>query len=156
MVGPVNFQLIKIGPRLQSTSLRLARALVGVDVGKEGGAASVGGYPCPLPFGSMSLSVSFAINVSQRAAEGSVPRNVSCQRSSALVKPKPPIDLSAVLSSAINAGVVQEGRTTAGKHPSRESRSTRRSEPSASGRSRSRSTVSHVETRARGRVRGWR
>ena len=29
-------------------------------------------------FGSMSPSGSFAINVSQRAAEGSVPRNVSC------------------------------------------------------------------------------
>ena len=39
------------------------------------------------------------------------------------------------LRNAINAGVVQEGRTTAGKHPSRESRSTRRSAPSASGRS---------------------
>ena len=50
------------------------------------------------------------------------------------------IGLSAVFASAITAGVVQEGRTTAGKHPSRESRSNRRSAPSASGRSRSRST----------------
>jgi hypothetical protein len=36
------------------------------------------------------------MNVSQRAAEGSVPRNVNCQRSNGLVKPKPLIDLSAV------------------------------------------------------------